>query len=424
VASRQKIDLRYYFDYYPNPYPPYEEFDVPGVDNWFSLTLDTDPDYFWAGNMYGDFYKFDLRDGTYVGPFASGAGYGAFNGLCAKVGGAPPNQPPVADPNGPYTADEGSPITLDATGSSDPENDALTYSWTSDLGGTFDDPTSPTPSATFVEGPEVYEVCVEVTDAGGLSDRQCTTATVSNLPPVCAAVTVPGDPVMVGEPVSANSSFTDPGIADTHTAQWDWGDGDITAGVIAQSAGSGQVDGSHAYNEADVYTVSLTVTDDEGDNSTPCESPMVVVYDPSAGFVTGGGWIYSEPGSYVVDPGLEGKANFGFVAKYKRGQETPDGNTEFQFHAAGMNFHSSSYDWLVVTGSDYAMFKGLGTINGGTCDAFGEDPYRFRVWAGDGDPDTFRIKIWCEEDTEETVVYDNGMDQAISSGSIVIHAKD
>ena len=42
----------------------------------------------------------------------------------------------------------------------------------------------------------------------------------------------------------------------------------------------------------------------------------------------------------------------------------PTGNTEFQFHAADLNFHSSSYEWLVVTGSDYAKFKGAGTING------------------------------------------------------------
>ncbi|GAG12843.1 unnamed protein product, partial [marine sediment metagenome] len=83
-----------------------------------------------------------------------------------------------------------------------------------------------------------------------------------------------------------------------------------------------------------------------------------------------------------------------------------------------LNFHSSGYKWLVVTGSDYAMFKGSGTING-------EGDYRFRIWAGDDDPDTFRIKIWVEdEDTgEETVIYDNGFDQEIAAGSVQIHKK-
>jgi hypothetical protein len=35
-------------------------------------------------------------------------------------------------------------------------------------------------------------------------------------------------------------------------------------------------------------------------------------------------------------------------------------------------------------------------------------------------PDTFRIKIWAEDELGEPVVYDNGMDQAIGGGSVVI----
>ena len=117
----------------------------------------------------------------------------------------------------------------------------------------------------------------------------------------------------------------------------------------------------------------------------------------------------------VAPPTPTGKASFGFVSKYKKGASVPEGNTEFVFRAAGLNFHSSSYDWLVVTGSNYAKFKGTGTINGA-------GDYKFKLWAGDGDPDTFRIKIW-EEDAlgSETVIYDNGMDQAIGGGSIVVH---
>ncbi len=97
------------------------------------------------------------------------------------------------------------------------------------------------------------------------------------------------------------------------------------------------------------------------------------------------------------------------------GQAQRAENTEFQFQAGNLNFHSSSDDWLVVTGSDYAMFKGTGTIDG-------EGEYKFMIWAGDNDPDTFRIKIWSENPVE-TVVYDNGSDQAIGGGSIVIHTK-
>jgi len=120
-----------------------------------------------------------------------------------------------------------------------------------------------------------------------------------------------------------------------------------------------------------------------------------------------------------------GKANFGFVSKYKKGADVPTGNTEFVFQAADLNFHSTSYDWLVVTGSDYAKFKGMGTINGDL--APNGEEYRFMLWAGDeagdGGADTFRIKIWWEEGDAEHVVYDNGMDQAIGGGNIVVHTK-
>jgi len=58
---------------------------------------------------------------------------------------------------------------------------------------------------------------------------------------------------------------------------------------------------------------------------------IVVIYDPSAGFVTGGGWINSPAGRGGVDATLTGKANFGFVSRYKKGQTVPTGETEFVF---------------------------------------------------------------------------------------------
>jgi hypothetical protein len=170
-----------------------------------------------------------------------------------------------------------------------------------------------------------------------------------------------------------------------------------------------------AFDEAGIYEVTLMVTDSHG--ATASCTAMVVVYDPSGGFVTGGGWIYSLPGAYVPDSTLEGKANFGFVSKYQKGAKVPTGNTEFQFHAAEVNFHSSSYEWLVVNqNGTNAQFKGIGTINGS-----GE--YKFMLWASDDGPDTFRIKIWEETGGVEAVVYDNGFDQPVAGGSIVIHTK-
>jgi hypothetical protein len=75
-----------------------------------------------------------------------------------------------------------------------------------------------------------------------------------------------------------------------------------------------------------------------------------------------------------------------------KGQSTPSGNTQFQFHAAKLDFASTSYDWLVVAGAK-AQYKGTGTVNGN-----GE--FGFLLTATDGDVkggsgvDKFRIKIW------------------------------
>jgi hypothetical protein len=168
--------------------------------------------------------------------------------------------------------------------------------------------------------------------------------------------------------------------------------------------------------EVGVYGVVATL-DSPYFEAEPTEKAMLAVYDPSGGFVTGGGWIDSLEGAYTADPTLTGKASFGFVSKYKKGAQVPTGSTEFQFKAADLNFHSNDYEWLVVNqGGTNAQFKGVGTING-------TGSYKFMLWAGDDEPDTFRIKIWTEEDEVEDIAYDNGSHQPIGGGSIIIHKK-
>jgi hypothetical protein len=152
------------------------------------------------------------------------------------------------------------------------------------------------------------------------------------------------------------------------------------------------------------------------------------VYDPAGGFITGGGWINSPIYPALQYMQVSGKANFGFVSKYEKGKTIPTGNTEFQFKEGGMNFSSTSFDWLVINGKK-AQYKGTGTINGtGT--------FGFILTAVDGDlstpstPDLFRIKIYNK--TTNKVVYDNQYgtgttaDDAdpttlLGGGSIVIH---
>jgi PKD repeat protein len=263
-----------------------------------------------------------------------------------------------------------------------------------------------------------YTVTVRVEDAAGASDTDTFQVVVGNLPPTCGGIVAPIAPVPVGTAVTATAPFSDPGVQDTHTGSWNWGDGTSSAATIVEANGSGTASGTHTYTAPGVYTLTLTVTDDEGASGS-CTFQFVVVFDPSAGFVTGGGWFESPPGAYTPDPTATGRATFGFVSKYKKGATVPDGNTVFQFVAGDLNFKSTSYEWLVIAGNK-AMFKGSGTINGG-------GDYAFMVSAIDGSPDRFRIRIW--DKVTGVVIYDNqagaadtaNPTTALGGGSITIH---
>jgi len=84
---------------------------------------------------------------------------------------------------------------------------------------------------------------------------------------------------------------------------------------------------------------------------------------------------------------------------------------------AGLTIHSSNYDWLVINqNSTNAQFKGSGTFNG-----IGE--YKFMLWAGDGEPDSFRIKIWEEEERglcEQTYPKEGVMKVTPAYGFVII----
>jgi len=106
------------------------------------------------------------------------------------------NQAPVSDANGPYQAECQYPSTtipLDGTGSSDPNaGDVLTYSWSTDCsGGSFDDPTSPTPTLSVDYGCFSCNVSLTVTDLAGASDSSSATVTVEDT--LDPTITCPAD---------------------------------------------------------------------------------------------------------------------------------------------------------------------------------------------------------------------------------------
>ena len=148
-------------------------------------------------------------------------------------------------------------------------------------------------------------------------------------------------------------------------------------------------------------------------SSAPSPFPQVTAVDPGAGFVTGDGLIESPTGAYVPDDTLTGSTNFKFDSKYKKGQLIPSGKTLFEFKTAGLKFESTSYDRLVITGSDCATYWGIGRVNNG------DEDHDFMLSACDNGAsgvDTFRIKISLDEVT----LYDNNTG-GISRGTTRIH---
>jgi hypothetical protein len=188
--------------------------------------------------------------------------------------------------------------------------------------------------------------------------------------------------------------------------------------VNPAAAATSPVGATHQYASAGIFDIAVTVADDDGGSDTE-HCGFVVVFDPSGGFVTGGGWLTSPAGAYPADPGASGRASFGFVSKYQKGATVPTGNTEFQFQAGNLSFHSSDYQWLVIAGSK-AQYKGTGTVNG-------VSGYNFMLTATDGSPDRLRMKVWKTADS--TVVYDNQIGSsdtstpstALGGGQVVIH---
>lgn len=161
-------------------------------------------------------------------------------------------QPPNADADGPYPGSEGSPITFDASASSDPDGDPLEYRWDFDTDGTWDTgwSSSPTASHTWFDD-WTGTATVEVSD-GQFSDSASAPVTVLNVAPEADAGA--DQDVDEGETVNFSSGFEDPGTQDDHVIDWDFGDGGTASGTLTPA---------HVYGDNGMFTVVLTVSDDD-----------------------------------------------------------------------------------------------------------------------------------------------------------------
>lgn len=102
-----------------------------------------------------------------------------------------------------------------------------------------------------------YTVGLLLQDSAGNPYFESLNLTVNNVAP---AVNVgPDRTVVMNTAVTFNGAFTDPGTLDTHIIEWDFGDGDTASGSLSPN---------HTYTTVGLYTVTLTVTDNDGGTDT------------------------------------------------------------------------------------------------------------------------------------------------------------
>ena len=196
-----------------------------------------------------------------------------FDVACALL-----NQPPTADAGDDQTVidadDSGDEdVTLDGSGSTDTDGTISNWSWAVD--GT-EIATGEMPTASFAVGE--HEVILTVTDDGGATGTDLVMVTVEafvgNVPPVADAgddQTVTDADMSGDEDVTLDGSgSTD---ADGTIASWSWSEGGVEIATGEMPTVTFAV-GAH--------TVTLTVTDDEGETDT--DDVVITVNAPTVFF--------------------------------------------------------------------------------------------------------------------------------------------
>jgi N-acetylneuraminic acid mutarotase len=192
----------------------------------------------------------------------------------------PPNSAPIANAGGPYYGNEGSTISFSAAGSSDPDNDALTYDWNFGDGSSAVN-AGASPGHKYVDNGG-YTVSVTVSDGHGHSSNASANVSVANVAPTVSAIA--GAQIFAGDNYSASGTFADVG-ADAFSATVSYGDGSSSALTLNGNAFSL----SHSYAAAGTYAVTVTISDDDG--ASQSSTATVTVLSPAGATQVLGGTV-------------------------------------------------------------------------------------------------------------------------------------
>jgi len=161
------------------------------------------------------------------------------------------------DAGGPYEVVEGSTVQLagSATG------DGLAYAWSP--GDGLDDPAVPAPMFTGRDdGREA--LALTATNRHGIARQDTAEIVTVNAAPAVGDV----DTRAEGRTLAVTATVSDPGRADTHRAEIDWGGGTVEALAITQGSGTATATGTHDYAQPGEYAVTIRLADDDGGAAT------------------------------------------------------------------------------------------------------------------------------------------------------------
>jgi hypothetical protein len=189
------------------------------------------------------------------------------------------NVPPTVTINGaPASSPEGTAISLTSTVTDPGTPETFAYAWSVTKNGS---PYASGSGAAFSFTPDdnaTYVVTLTVTDGDGGSGSDSKTVLATNVPPVLTSLVSSSPAVggaVEGQAMSVTATFTDAGTADTHSYAINWGDGSSSSGPAASSGGTGSVTAGHVYANGGLYTITFTLTDDDGGSAVQT-APAVV----------------------------------------------------------------------------------------------------------------------------------------------------
>ena len=207
--------------------------------------------------------------------------------------------PTVAANNASVSVPEGT--TAANTGTFGDYDDAVTLSASI---GTVTANNNGTWSWSFAATDELSQtVTITATNSDGMHTSTSFNLAVTNLPPAITALSSSSPTAVQASSngqVTITGSFSDPGTLDTHTVTVNWGDGTPVQTLTSVDQLHGLFSGAHTYAAGGLYSITVTLADDDGASVTRTTSAYVT----GLNLVNGVLYIVGTSGSDSVDINL------------------------------------------------------------------------------------------------------------------------